>query len=85
MQGAREAAANDAAIDAIATGRVGRSGQLRAAEPEADYASLSAQQISAMLKKLESQMYKHAQNLEFEEAARVRDEMRKVKEHALKS
>ena len=35
------------------------------------------------MKKLEAQMYKHAQNLEFEDAARVRDEMRKIRELAL--
>ncbi len=83
MQGAREAAANDAVMT-IAAGRVGKNGLLRAAEPVADYAAMSAQQVSAALKKLENQMYKHAQNLEFEEAARVRDEMRKVKEQTLR-
>jgi excinuclease ABC subunit B len=84
MQGAREAAANDAVMT-IAAGRVGKNGLLRAAEPVADYAAMSAQQVSAALKKLETQMYKHAQNLEFEEAARVRDEMRRVKEQTLRA
>ena len=37
------------------------------------------------MKKLEAQMYKHAQNLEFEDAARVRDEMKRVREAALMS
>jgi excinuclease ABC subunit B len=84
MQGAREAAANDAVMT-IAAGRVGKNGLLRAAEPVVDYAAMSAQQVSAALKKLENQMYKHAQNLEFEEAARLRDEMRKVKEQTLRA
>jgi excinuclease ABC subunit B len=84
MQGAREAAANDAVMT-IAAGRVGKNGLLRAAEPVTDYAAMSAQQVSAALKKLETQMYKHAQNLEFEEAARVRDEMRRVKEQTLRA
>ena len=33
----------------------------------------------ATIRKLEAQMYKHAQDLEFEEAARVRDEIRRIK------
>ena len=35
--------------------------------------------LAGELKKLEAKMYKHAQNLEFEEAARTRDEMQRVK------
>ncbi|HEX7342319.1 MAG TPA: excinuclease ABC subunit UvrB [Rhodanobacteraceae bacterium] len=54
----------------------------RVAEPQADYAAMDARQISALLKKLESRMYQHAQNLEFEEAAKVRDEMHRIKEQA---
>jgi excinuclease ABC subunit B len=37
----------------------------------------------ARLKKLEAQMYKHAQNLEFEDAARVRDQMKHVRNATL--
>src|SRR6185312_10338530 len=40
------------------------------AEDPADYASLDAHSAAALIKKLEAQMYKHAQNLEFEDAAR---------------
>ncbi len=36
------------------------------------------------LKKLEAQMYKHAQNLEFEDAARLRDELNRLREAALR-
>jgi len=54
------------------------------AEPAADYASLSAQQASAMLKKLEAQMYQHAQNLEFEDAAKLRDQIHQLREKALR-
>ncbi len=49
------------------------------AEPAADYAAMDPQQLSARLKKLEAQMFKHAQDLEFEQAARVRDEIQKLK------
>ena len=45
------------------------------AEQAADYAGLSTQQAASMLKKLEAQMYKHAQNLEFEDAAKLRDQI----------
>jgi excinuclease ABC subunit B len=40
---------------------------------------MDPQQLSAKLKKLEAQMFKHAQDLEFEQAARVRDEIHRVK------
>ena len=49
------------------------------AEQRIDYAALSPEQLAAKLKKLEAQMFKHAQDLEFEDAARVRDEIKKVK------
>jgi len=45
---------------------------------------MDAKQIAALLKKLESRMYKHAQNLEFEEAAHIRDQIHEVKESALR-
>ncbi|MCP4431946.1 MAG: hypothetical protein GY806_13295, partial [Gammaproteobacteria bacterium] len=35
-------------------------------------------------KKLENNMYEHARNLEFEEAARVRDEITELKEQYFK-
>jgi excinuclease ABC subunit B len=53
------------------------------AEDPADYASLDAHSAAALIKKLEAQMYRHAQNLEFEDAARLRDEIRRVREKAL--
>jgi excinuclease ABC subunit B len=55
----------------------------RAAEEAADYRSLSPEQVAARIKKLEAQMYKHAQDLEFEEAARTRDQLHRLREQAL--
>ena len=55
------------------------------AEKGADYAALNPQQEAGMLKKLERQMYKHAQNLEFEDAARLRDQIHQLREQALLS
>jgi excinuclease ABC subunit B len=57
----------------------GRKGSRRIAEQGVDYATLSPSQLANELRKLEAKMYKHAQNLEFEDAARVRDELQRVK------
>ncbi len=65
-------------------GRKSRSAAARAvAEARIDYSGLDPLALAAKLKKLEAQMYKHAQDLEFEAAARVRDEIRKIKAQGL--
>jgi excinuclease ABC subunit B len=63
--------------------RGGKSGTRNVAEPRTDYAALSPDKLAAELKKIEARMYKHAQNLEFEEAARARDELHRVRGMAL--
>ncbi|MFC4762327.1 excinuclease ABC subunit UvrB [Dyella koreensis] len=66
-------------------GRGAKAARARAvAEQGADYAALSADQASAMIKRLEAQMYKHAENLEFEDAARLRDQIHQLREKALR-
>jgi excinuclease ABC subunit B len=50
----------------------------KVAEQEAAWAALSPQQMARKLKELEKQMNEHARNLEFEEAARVRDRIREL-------
>ena len=56
----------------------------RQVEPEvAEASSLSPAQLARRLEELEKQMFKHAENLEFEEAARVRDQIGKLKAGAL--
>ena len=55
----------------------------RVAEVEADYAVLAPAQLAARIKALEQQMYQHARDLEFEDAARVRDRIRQLKEASL--
>ncbi|WP_117233327.1 excinuclease ABC subunit UvrB [Vibrio maerlii] len=47
----------------------------KVAEESAGYASLSPQELEKEINKLESQMYKHAQDLEFELAAEKRDQI----------
>ena len=56
----------------------------RVAESAPSYEHLSAKQLNARLKQLENSMYEHARNLEFEEAARVRDEISDIKEKYFK-
>ena len=70
--------------DSARAGR-GRKRYERVAEPAIDYAHLSATQLNAKLKQLENSMYEHARNLEFEEAARVRDEIAAIKENYFKT
>jgi len=55
----------------------------RVAEEAAEYAVLDPAQLASRLKTLEQQMYQHARDLEFEEAARVRDQIRRIKEASL--
>jgi excinuclease ABC subunit B len=45
--------------------------------------ALSAVQLARKLNELESRMFKHAQNMEFEQAAACRDEMARIKSQAL--
>ena len=61
----------------------GRRKTARVAEEGADYAALSPEQAMQRIRKLEQQMYEHARNLEFEEAARIRDEIARIRETAL--
>ncbi len=61
----------------------GASRGLRVAEPTTDYRTLSPDQVASTLRRLEAQMYKHAQDLEFEDAARVRDEIHRIREQGL--
>jgi excinuclease ABC subunit B len=63
----------------------GRGKGRRVAEPQENYAALSPAQLASRLKALEQQMYQHARDLEFEEAARVRDQIRQLKDAALVS
>ena len=48
----------------------------KVAEEQLEYASMSAAEMSKKIKQLEQEMYKHARDLEFEEAAAVRDQIR---------
>ncbi|MDQ7968571.1 MAG: excinuclease ABC subunit UvrB [Oxalicibacterium faecigallinarum] len=54
--------------------------ELQVAQDNAKYESMSEKQVSKEIKKLEKQMIDHAKNLEFEKAAKVRDQLRVLKE-----
>jgi len=55
----------------------------RVAEEEAVYARLSPAQLAKKLSTLEDTMYQHARDLEFEEAAKIRDEIKHLKDIGL--
>lgn len=80
MEGARPEPADEQGGRGARAARAAR----KVAEPgAADYATLDPGKASALLKQLEAKMFKHAQDLEFEQAAAVRDEIRKLKDAAL--
>ncbi len=55
----------------------------KVAEEQAKYASLSPQQLAKRIQQMEQQMYRHAQNLEFEEAAELRNEIQHIRSVAI--
>ena len=56
----------------------------RVAESEARYADVTPANLGRAIAELEKQMFNHAELLEFEEAAQVRDEIRQLKDRVLK-
>jgi len=55
----------------------------RVAEEVSVYAAMTPEQIRKKVSELEREMYRHAENLEFEEAARLRDEIRRIEDRHL--
>lgn len=55
----------------------------KVAEPEAKYATLTTKEIDDKVNELEGLMFTHAQNLEFELAASVRDEIKQLRDQQL--
>ncbi|MBT5220246.1 MAG: excinuclease ABC subunit UvrB [Woeseia sp.] len=58
-------------------------GRRRIAEDATAYESLTPEQVIRKAQKLEKKMLKHARDLEFEEAARLRDKIQKMREIGL--
>jgi excinuclease ABC subunit B len=55
---------------------------LKVAEREAAYGNMAPEKLAKLIGKLEKEMQQAAQNLEFELAAKKRDELRKLREQA---
>jgi excinuclease ABC subunit B len=59
--------------------------QLKAAQTQAKYLAMSAKEISKEVTRLEKEMLQAAKNLEFEKAADLRDQLKKLRESVLLS
>jgi len=55
----------------------------KVAEQMAEYGRLTPQQLAKRIKALEKQMYQHAKDLEFEQAAAIRDQIRALQRQGL--
>lgn len=55
----------------------------KVAELAADYQAMTPKQQAKKLKQLEDAMYQHAKNLEFEQAAQLRDQLRQLQNEIL--
>jgi excinuclease ABC subunit B len=73
MEGARDRGDESGSRDRGGKGRGSKGKQLSATD-------LQPQNIVRQIKKLEGEMFKKARNLEFEEAARIRDEIERLKQ-----
>ena len=54
----------------------------KVAEEKATYQAMTPRQLTKTLDSLEKQMYQHSRNLEFEEAAKVRDDIERIRQLA---
>ncbi len=61
----------------------GRGRQRRVAEPESKYLDLTPEQALRQVEVLEKKMYQHARDLEFEQAAQLRDDIDAIRRSAL--
>ena len=61
----------------------GKAAMRQVAEPAGDYAAMDPTQAARRIQELEQRMYQHARDLEFEDAAQVRDQIRRIREAAL--
>ncbi|MSQ68693.1 MAG: excinuclease ABC subunit UvrB [Gammaproteobacteria bacterium] len=78
-----EKAVSDIMEGAYSAGAGKTRGLRRVAESAPEYGGLSVAQLGGKIKKLEQDMHARARNLEFEEAARIRDEISFIKSRYL--
>ena len=55
----------------------------KVAEEKASYQAMTPKQLAKTMEQLERKMFEHSRNLEFEEAAQVRDELERIKQLAM--
>ncbi|WP_429179929.1 excinuclease ABC subunit UvrB [Aeromonas salmonicida] len=65
-------------------GKAGRGGR-KAAEPQGEYHVRSAGEIAKEIKRMEEQMFQHARDLEFEQAAALRDQIQQLRHEFIES
>ncbi|MGH8121117.1 MAG: helicase-related protein, partial [Gammaproteobacteria bacterium] len=76
-------AVTDIMAGAYSEGRVYYKRWAKVAEEPNEYAGQPPELLMKKIKQLEERMYKHARDLEFEEAARLRDEIRRIQSDGL--
>ncbi|MBL0447266.1 excinuclease ABC subunit UvrB [Aeromonas veronii] len=60
-------------------------GMRKAAEPQGEYHVRSASEIAKEIKRMEEQMFQHARDLEFEQAAALRDQIQRLRNELIES
>ncbi|MFM5342940.1 excinuclease ABC subunit UvrB [Aeromonas veronii] len=60
-------------------------GMRKAAEPQGEYHVRSASEIAKEIKRMEAQMFQHARDLEFEQAAALRDQIQRLRSELIES
>lgn len=60
-------------------------GMRKAAEPQGEYHARSASEIAKEIKRMEEQMFQHARDLEFEQAAALRDQIQRLRSELIES
>lgn len=60
-------------------------GARKVAEPQGEYHARSASEIAKEIKRMEEQMFQHARDLEFEQAAAMRDQIQRLRSELIES
>ncbi|MGL6122346.1 MAG: excinuclease ABC subunit UvrB [Shewanella sp.] len=69
----------------VGDGRDSKAVYGKVAEPKSDYTRVDVAELSHQIDKLEKKMHQHARNLEFEEAAAMRDEVKQLRDLLIKA
>ncbi|MCS3459959.1 excinuclease ABC subunit UvrB [Aeromonas sp. BIGb0445] len=66
------------------SGKAGK-GSRKAAEPQGEYHARTTSEITKEIKRMEEQMFQHARDLEFEQAAALRDSIQRLRHELIES